>query len=263
MLTLFQLFILPSSSILFKISFIYSLGPLPCAILVWNNSLVFHDYDKMTSVYIHMLPGILNYTLKYFNRECIGLNVCIQSNYNTVLTMMDVVYAALGYLFWQVLYFIKTEIADKKTLDNRPELLTSLRWISMDQKNTMTCLVLSVCKRLFIIKKEEAFNPKTVKTKLIFIVSQFIYTIITFTPAYCLYNYQFGNLIYIGFIFTVSIFNGASFYIEVFSQRYQKQLRRQQELYEVVSRMKSVHNNNIQQIEQSIDANDDLNLALD
>jgi len=270
MLTLIQLFLLPSSSILFKVSYIYSLGPLPCAILVWNNSLVFHDYDKMTSVYIHMLPAILNYTLKYFDRDSLrtGLDVCDSINYNTALTTYDIIYAAIGYMLWQSLYFVKTEIVDKKTLDNRPELLTSLRWISMDQKNAMTCFVLSVCKRLFIIKQQEAFNPKTVKTKLIFITSQFIYTILTFTPAYFLYYNRFAHLVYIGLIFTVSIFNGASFYIEVFSQRYQKQLRRQQELFQLKSRMKAVQCNSAvqsreNQNESTFDANIDLNLSLD
>lgn len=268
MLTLIQLFLLPSSSLLFKVSYIYSLGPLPCAILVWNNSLVFHDYDKMTSVYIHMLPAILNYALKYFERDSlrVGVNYCTSANYNTTLTIVDIVYAAVGYMLWQILYFVKTEIVDKKILDNRPELLTSLRWISMDQKNAMTCLVLSVCKAVKLVKQQEAFNPKTVKTKMIFIASQFIYTIITFTPAYFLYHHRFAHLLYIGLIFTVSIFNGASFYIEVFSQRYQKQLRRQQDLFQVVSRMKSVQQSQTDRTfdaNDANDANDDLNLSLD
>lgn len=213
-----------------------------------------------------MLPAILSYTSKYFDRDSLSatLNVCTTSNYNTQLTIMDIVYASFGYLFWQTLYFIKTEIVDKKMLDNRPELLTSLRWISMDQKNTMTRFVLSMCKRFFIVKQHELFDPRTVKTKMIFIASQFIYTTITFIPAYFLYNHQFGNLIYIGFIFTVSIFNGASYYIEIFSSRYQNQLRRQQELFQVVSRMKAVQSSN-NEIEQSdsVDDSVDLNLTLD
>lgn len=37
-----------------------SQGPLLTAIVVWGNSLVFHDIDKLTSVFIHIYPPIGN-----------------------------------------------------------------------------------------------------------------------------------------------------------------------------------------------------------
>jgi len=36
-------------------------GPLAWATYIFRNSLVFHDVDKMTSVYIHVLPLFLTY----------------------------------------------------------------------------------------------------------------------------------------------------------------------------------------------------------
>ena len=38
-------------------------GPLALATYIFRNSLVFHDVDKMTSVYIHVLPLFLTYGL--------------------------------------------------------------------------------------------------------------------------------------------------------------------------------------------------------
>ena len=38
-------------------------GPLAWATYIFRNSLVFHDLDKMTSVYIHVLPLFLTYGL--------------------------------------------------------------------------------------------------------------------------------------------------------------------------------------------------------
>jgi hypothetical protein len=35
-----------------------SLGSLASAIITWRNSLVFHDYDKVTSLFIHMYPTL-------------------------------------------------------------------------------------------------------------------------------------------------------------------------------------------------------------
>lgn len=35
---------------------------------VWRNSLVFHDVEKITSLYIHIFPGLLLYTLRWYPR---------------------------------------------------------------------------------------------------------------------------------------------------------------------------------------------------
>lgn len=56
-----NLYLFPDSQLLFKICFIYTNGPLTMAIVIWRCSLVFHDYDKITSVYVHFLPSLLYY----------------------------------------------------------------------------------------------------------------------------------------------------------------------------------------------------------
>jgi hypothetical protein len=63
--TLVNIFILKDSTTFFKTCFIYATGPLVVAILIWRNSLIFHDYDKIVSVYIHLLPSMLYYTLRW------------------------------------------------------------------------------------------------------------------------------------------------------------------------------------------------------
>merc|ERR1719370_1681564 len=42
----------------FKANFVLSHGPLAIAILAWQNSIVFHSLDKMTSFYIHIMPAL-------------------------------------------------------------------------------------------------------------------------------------------------------------------------------------------------------------
>jgi len=123
------LFYLKSSPAFFKICFIFSNGPLAMAIVIWRCSLVFHDREKITSVYIHILPSMLFYCLRWkvSNRA--------EASEQYRLQVLDFFRAALVYLFWQAAYFLKTEIVDKKKLDKNPELLTSLRWLSSDSKN--------------------------------------------------------------------------------------------------------------------------------
>ena len=40
----------------FKSNYMLSHGPIAVAILAWQNSLVFHSLDKMTSFFIHIMP---------------------------------------------------------------------------------------------------------------------------------------------------------------------------------------------------------------
>ena len=44
------------------------------AIVAWNNSLVFHSLDKITSVFIHGLPAMLTYTLRWYYPFAHGLD---------------------------------------------------------------------------------------------------------------------------------------------------------------------------------------------
>ena len=57
----------------------------------------------------------------------------------------------------------------------------------------------------------------------VFIFSQFVYTLITFVPSFVMYRSQNFNIFYLVLLFTASVFYGASYYIDVFSQKYQQQ----------------------------------------
>jgi hypothetical protein len=57
----------------------------------------------------------------------------------------------------------------------------------------------------------------------VFIFSQFVYTLITFVPSFIVFRSQNFNLLYLVLLFTASVFYGASYYIDVFSQKYQQQ----------------------------------------
>jgi len=76
--TMFCLYVLPQNTNFFKLTFalksvpftsnpffvssFYSHGPLLMAVVAWKNTLVFHDLDKVTSLFIHIYPPIGTYT---------------------------------------------------------------------------------------------------------------------------------------------------------------------------------------------------------
>ncbi len=240
-LTMINIFLVHNSPLFFKVCFIYANGPLTVAILIWRNSFIFHDYDKIVSVYIHLLPSMLYYTLRWHSHNFVfnSNNSCFNSNCEP-LTMFDFVVATLGYFFWQWCYIVKTEVLDKQKLDTHPELLTSLRWMSSDTKNSLAKTILRALRRVGVFGPQEEFNATSAKTKGVFVLSQLLITVVAFLPTPLFYWSSACHLLYIVFIFTVTIFNGASFYIEVFSKRYQLKIARIEEMHRIAQEASSM-----------------------
>lgn len=250
LLVFVNLYLFPDSQLFFKICFIYTNGPLAMAIVIWRCSLVFHDYDKITSVYVHFLPSLLYYAGKWHGHDTMmlfttgSIKETLQQNCRTReeriphyddMLWRDFGIAALGYLFWQLTYFLKTEILDKTFLDSRKDLLTSLRWMSSDKKNSFAVFILKICRKFGVFREDEEFDASSMKTKLIFIISQFIYSVVTFIPTILLYNSQYCHIVYLLLIFTTFTFNGASFYVEVFSKVYQQKIEKLREMRKLSS----------------------------
>lgn len=231
--SLLNLFVYPTSSVLFKMGFIYSNGSSCIAILVWRNSFVFHDFDKIASIYVHILPAMFYYCVRWTTMSTSEDHTCLANPSCTPIQFSDYVWAILGYVFWQILYLLKTEMIDKEHLDSNPHLLTSLRWLAQDTKNAFCRKVLGAYRKVGAFRPDEDFDSTSMKTKMVFVFSQLIYSTLTFAPTWFLYNYQTLHMIYLVFIFTMSVFNGASFYIEVFSKRYNVRISKMAEMHKI------------------------------
>ena len=99
-------------------------------------------------------------------------------------------------------------------------MISTFRHLAADKKNGMHILVTKVARSIGIFEKDEVFNSKTLKTKMIFVVAQVIFTLVTIIPTPFLYSSYNLSCIYICIIFGVCIWRGGSYYIEVFSERY-------------------------------------------
>ncbi len=54
---------------LWQAVFVLATGPLVWAIVVWRCSLVFHDFDKVSTVFIHLLPPLWAHCARFEVRE--------------------------------------------------------------------------------------------------------------------------------------------------------------------------------------------------
>lgn len=74
-----------------------------------------------------------------------------------------------------------------------------------------------------VMQKGERFDSEHWKTKLIFVCVQLLYTIATLCLAHVLWGSFRLHLSYLLGIITCNVWNGGSYYIEVFSKAYAKQ----------------------------------------
>ncbi|GAA5982742.1 hypothetical protein JCM5350_006233 [Sporobolomyces pararoseus] len=209
LLTVLYLFVFPGSTFLFQACYGLTLGSLGSAIATWRNSLVFHSLDKVISLAIHIFPPLVFTVIRHYYpkeealrrypamRELPHLN-----SWNAMLISMSV------YAFWQIAYYhFVIQLRANKIKEGRA---TSFTYMVNDKKR--------------LIGKIAAKVPEGYKESA-FMGGQAIYTIVTLLPpVLVLYDSKFWSDVYLLFLFAVSVWNGASFYMEVFSRRFEKEL---------------------------------------
>ena len=203
------LFFYPNFPDLFRIVFTMSNGPLLWAVPTWRNSLVFHSLDKVTSVFIHSVPPLICFALRWYSTEDAGYVVCPPDgcSFHFVKTMSLTVFF---YLFWQCVYSIKTDVVDKTILQQDEGIATSQRYLTRDSQS----LIARLCYTL-------GFQ----NSKLGFYVLQFLYTVVTALPTPLMYSYFWIHLVVMLGCLSASVWNGSNFYIEKFSADYTAKLK--------------------------------------
>ena len=196
---------------LFKVSFLFANGPLAMAIVAWRNSLVFHSLDRVTSVYIHAFPMCLTFCERWFTNRTV----------DDCVSMRDFFISILIYSFWQTSYLLETEVRKKKFFDADAELTSSLRWLAQRGDGIpVVQVVRKVCEKVGFMKKGEKLDPTTMKTKAVMVVGQLVFTLATMLPAVLCYDYYYFHVLVTWIVIMMSVWNGATYYFEVFARRY-------------------------------------------
>lgn len=219
----------PNNAHLWRLNFAVSNGALLGALLAWRNSMVFHDLDKVTSIAIHLLPGLLTYIERW--KENGNSPMCYKDETldecNTIGWTGAYFHPFLFYGSWQILYILKTEIIDRRHMKADPSIQTSLRWLTRDKKNALHRVAKTVCRTIGVLKPDEDFQPESLKTKLVFWVGQLLFMLVTILPIPLLFSYRSLNTAYILVVLSTAVYNGSNYYFEVFAARYLQKLEEQ------------------------------------
>ncbi|KAI9497824.1 hypothetical protein BDB00DRAFT_802059 [Zychaea mexicana] len=215
-MTLLFLWCFPSSTPLFIATYCLTNGPVAWAIITWRNSLVFHSLDKVTSVFIHIFPALVTYTIRWLPELDCGNaapEIYRDMRFPALKDASDMsfrdtmVYSMVGYSIWQALYFVFIMVRRREKVESGLRV-TSYSWLLDDSHG----------QRGLIQKASFIFGARYKMYMFMFL--QFLYNTVTTIPTYFLYKSFWLHTLFLMAMFTASIFNGASFYIEVFSRRY-------------------------------------------
>jgi len=207
----FWMYVIPNNVDLFQILFAMCNGPLAFGIVMWRNSLVFHDLDKVTSVFIHIFPPLITYCARWYPSNNDFTTICGNADCTTTLNNM-LFFPLCFYFLWQVLYLIQTEVFDYEKLQNDKDIMTTVRYWTHVKPHPL----------LILIQKKK-YNIKPI---YILIVAQALYTFVCFLPIIPIYRSFTLHTLYLMFLFLTCIWNGANFYFEIFAETYTKRLRR-------------------------------------
>lgn len=202
------IWLLPHSRPLFIACYCLSHGSVATAIITWRLGMVFHDAEKVTSMFIHIYPPFVLSTIRHFYPNASERFPALEG-LEALKAWDALVYSSAVYLFWQVCYW-KFVWVNRRTKIQSGERTTSLTFFLNN-------------KRGWVGKLLVATPPE--RRALYYMMGQFVYAIITeLIPVLVLYKSVTWTAIYLLVCFSVSVWNGAGFYIEVFGRKFEREL---------------------------------------
>ncbi|KAM1813010.1 hypothetical protein ACFX11_026877 [Malus domestica] len=136
---LVDLLLYPRNEKFFMVCFSFAEGPLAWALIVWRCSLVFSSLDKIVSVLIHLLPGLVFFTIRWWDPATFAaMHPEGTSRRASWPYVEDKSYLWLwlfwvplfAYTLWQALYFLIVNVLRRQRLLRDPEVMTSYRELS-------------------------------------------------------------------------------------------------------------------------------------
>lgn len=223
-LLLLFLWAFPFSKSLFVSVFSLTLGTLSFAVITWRNSLVLHLIEKTTSSIIHVMPPITMFVLVHETpKDYIKVRypaIAEIQNWNFV---NGIIFTSIYYTVWQVSYHYFITVRRREQIAKGR--VTSFTYLKKRQEKTPL--------GRFVNSLPYSWMQVTTFTLI-----QFGYQILTMLPCPIWFRYKYACGAFVLFIFVWSAYNGATYYVEVFGKRFEREVKQLQlEISELESRV--------------------------
>lgn len=209
------IWVFPYSKSLFVSVFSLTLGTLSFAVITWRNSLVLHSIEKTTSSFIHVMPPITMFVIVFETPpDYVATYYPAIAEVESWNFVNGMIWTSVYYTIWQVTYhyFITVRRKDKIAKGR----ITSFTYLK--KKNSKSRL------GKFVNSLPYAWMQVTAFTLI-----QFGYQLLTMIPCPIWFRYKYACGAFVTFIFVWSAYNGATYYIEVFGKRFEKEVKQLEE----------------------------------
>lgn len=200
----------PNSESLFISVFSLAMGTLSFAVITWRNSLVLHLIEKTTSSFIHIMPPITLFVIVHeLPQDYLAERFPAVATLDHWNFIGGIIWTSIYYTIWQVTYHYFITIKRKEEIEKGT--VTSFTYLK--KKNSKSAL-----------GKFVNSLPYTWMQITAFTLIQFGYQILTmvFCPIWFKYKHACG--FFVTFIFVWASYNGATYYIDVFGKRFEKEV---------------------------------------
>ncbi|KAI3543962.1 F-box protein [Colletotrichum paranaense] len=218
LLLVLSIWIFPGSRRLFLATYCLAFGNNAVAIIMWRNSLVFHSFDKVTSLFIHIMPcATLHCIVHLWPADLQASRLPAiwalkhspagsSGGYGNIVSMLA--WSSVPYAIWQLSYYFFITVRRRdKIAAGRP---TSFTWLRKSYSKTWIGKV--------VLSLPDALQESA------FMLIQYSYAVLTMLPCPLWFMSRYASAAFLSIVFTWSVYNGATYYIDVFGTRFQKEL---------------------------------------
>ncbi|QRV76620.1 membrane protein [Ceratobasidium sp. AG-Ba] len=207
-LCLAYLWVAPGNTTLWVAAYLLAHGSLASAVITWRNSLVFHDLDKVISLFIHIYPPLVFTVIRHFYPN-VETRFPAAAKVKVLEAGQSLFLNTIIYLIWQTLYW-KFVLVNKRKKIESGQRTTSFSFLLNEQRG--------------VIGKVLGATPPR-RREMYFMLGQLLYSILTSLPAvFLLYTSAKWSGAFLLLIFSVSVWNGGGYYIEVFGRKFEREL---------------------------------------
>ncbi|KAJ7499292.1 hypothetical protein FB451DRAFT_1384998 [Mycena latifolia] len=243
-LNFIYIWFLPGNASLFIACYCLSHGSLASAVITWRNSLVFHDQDKVTSLFVHVYPPFTFTVIR-----CVRPQSPLPDNFNSrrplaisilrrkrdfpalaelphLQPMRALLLSGGIYLVWQLLYW-KFVLVDRRAKIESGQRTTSFSFLLNDKRGLIGSFLSSIptCLPRGRVHVRPARYASSLTFPRLSLILRIVYSVLTEVPAvYLLYDSPFWSGAFLIGILAVSVWNGGGFYIEVFGRKFEREL---------------------------------------
>lgn len=235
LLMLLTIWVAPKSKRLFISTYCLAYGNNAVAIAMWRNSMVFHSLDKvtryaktppdfpntlvadLTSLFIHIMPPVTLHCIVHLTPPLVqqarfaGAYAIKHSSPESPMhySLLDmIIWSSVPYAIWQLSYhFFITIRRREKIAAGRP---TSFTWLRKSYGQSWI--------GKFILGLPEVLQEPA------FMLTQYLYALGSMLPCPIWLWYRWPSATFLLGLFGWSVYNGATYYIDVFGTRFQKEL---------------------------------------